>query len=212
MKTSRLILLNALIFLLIMAAGVGGYYYYFQQSHYVITDDAKVKGDIMPVHATASGKLSKWDEQEGETVQKGDVLGVVTGAKGKKVEIQAPMDGTLLQNQVHEGQTITPGQPLVNLVDMDQLYIEANIEETDLKDVKEGASVEVTVDAQSDTTFDGEVEQIGLATASTFSLMPEQNASGDYTKTVQRIPVKIKIDSDAPELIPGLNATVRISK
>ena len=72
--------------------------------------------------------------------------------------------------------------------------------------------MKIKVDAAPDLTIEGKVKQRGLATASTFSLMPQQNSSGDYTKVVQRIPVQISMDSYPDNLVPGMNATIEISK
>ncbi|OYD06816.1 HlyD family efflux transporter periplasmic adaptor subunit [Paludifilum halophilum] len=212
MKTSRLILINVVLLLIIVGASLGGYYYYYQQTHFVKTDDAQVQGGLMTLSASTPGQLVRWKGKEGSTFQKGDVIGQVKGADGQTSDIKAPKDGTIVQNQGKKGQMITPGQPLGSLVDMDELYIVANIEETEIQDVKEGAEVDISIDAQSDTTIKGQVEQTGLATVSTFSLMPQQNASGDYTKVVQRIPVHISMDEYPEGLVPGMNATVSIDR
>lgn len=212
MKTSRLILLNTLLILVIVAAGIGGYYYYFQQANYVKTDDARVEGDLVPVTAEVPGRLKSWKGEEGTTFKKGDVIGKIQTADGQSLEMKAPADGTLVQSKVQKGQMVTPGQPMGTLVDLEQLYIVANIEETDYKDVKESSTVKIQVDGAPENTIEGKVKQRGAATASTFSLLPQQNASGDYTKVVQRIPVRISMDSYPDSLVPGMNATVRIDK
>lgn len=212
MKTSRLILLNTLLILVIVAAGIGGYYYYYQQANYVKTDDARVEGDLIPVTAEVPGQLKGWKGEEGTTFKKGDVIGQIQTADGQNLEVKAPANGTLVQNKVQKGQMVTPGQPMGTLVDLEQLYIVANIEETDYKDVKESSTVKIQVDGAPENTIKGKVKQRGSATASTFSLLPQQNASGDYTKVVQRIPVRISMDSYPDSLVPGMNATVRIDK
>lgn len=144
--------------------------------------------------------------------KKGDVIGKIETAEGQSPEVKAPADGTIIQNKVQRDSRSHRVNRWAALVDLDELYIVANIEETDYKDVKEGADVKITVDAAPDSTIEGKVKQRGLATASTFSLMPQQNASGDYTKVVQRIPVKISMDSYPDNLVPGMNATIQISK
>lgn len=109
--------------------------------------------------------------------------------------------------------TITAaGTRLAVSYNLDDLWVTANIEETDIDDVKVGQDVDVTVDAYPNMTLNGKVEQIGLATAGTFSLLPSNNTSGNYTKETQVIPVKISIENYAEKLVPGMNATVRIHK
>ncbi|SFS89137.1 HlyD family efflux transporter periplasmic adaptor subunit [Marininema halotolerans] len=211
MKTSRIILLNILILVIIAGAGLGGYAYYNHTVNYVSTDDAKVKGDITPVAAHTAGKLVSWKGEEGKKFDEGDVIGKIKGASGTS-SIKASVDGTMIRNQVKEGQMVAAGQNLGSVTDMDKLYIEANIEETDLEDVKKGANVDIVIDANENTKIEGEVEEIGLATAATFSIMPDQNASGDYTKTVQRVPVRISMDNIPSEAVPGLNASVEIDR
>jgi multidrug resistance efflux pump len=211
MRTSKLLLLNTVILLVIVAAGIGGYYYYFTQENYVETDDAKVMGDIIPLSAEAAGKVTEWKGQNGVTVNQGDVIGKVAAANGV-TNIVAPVGGTIVQSKVSEGQFVLPGQPLAQIVDLKKLYIDANIEETSIKDVSVGQGVDITVDAEQSTQIKGKVAQIGLTTNSVFSLIPQQNASGDYTKVVQRIPVKIEMDSYPDGIVPGMNATVKIHK
>jgi multidrug resistance efflux pump len=203
--------LNTLIFLVIVGLGIGGYYYYFDQQNYVTTEDAKVMGDIVPVAAETAGKLTDWKGKIGTVVAKGEVIGKVATGNGA-VDVTAPIEGTIVQSKALESQWVAPGQPLAQLVDMKKLYIMANIEETSIQDVSIGQEVDITVDAFSGTKIKGKVTEIGLATNSVFSLLPQQNASGDYTKVVQRIPVKIEMESYPEAMVPGMNATVKIHK
>ncbi|MCL6635610.1 MAG: efflux RND transporter periplasmic adaptor subunit, partial [Peptococcaceae bacterium] len=109
------------------------------------------------------------------------------------------------------GEVGVPGQPIVMVADLNSLYITANVEETDLHKVRVGQKVEFTVDSFPGVRFDGRVISIGEATVSTFSLLPAQNTGGNFTKVVQRIPVKISIrDYQGRRLLPGMNAVVRI--
>ncbi|MNR46691.1 putative multidrug resistance protein EmrK [compost metagenome] len=96
---------------------------------------------------------------------------------------------------------------------LNELFVTANIEETELVDVKLGNKVQMTVDAFPGVTFTGHVEKIGLGTNSSFSLMPASNTSGSFTKVVQRVPVKIGLeDYQGKQLIPGLNAVTKIER
>ncbi|SEN74881.1 efflux RND transporter periplasmic adaptor subunit [Lihuaxuella thermophila] len=211
MKTGKFLLLNALIFLVIVGLGIGGYYYYYDQQNYITTEDAKVMGDIVPVAAEAGGKLTAWNGKNGLVVAKGYVLGKVA-AGNATVDVTAPSEGTIVQSKALEGQMVSPGQPLAQIVNMKKLYITANIEETSIEDVSVGQEADITVDAVNGTKIKGKVTEIGLVTNSVFSLLPQSHASGDYTKVVQRIPVKIEMENYPSGIVPGMNATVKIHK
>ena len=125
-------------------------------------------------------------------------------------EIKAPMDGTIVQVNVHVGDNITPGQGAISLVDFSKLQVTAYVLENDLEKVKVDENVKLSVDAFSGVTFNGKVKEVGLATASVFSLFSSDNASGNYTKVSQRIPVKIDFDAANQAVIPGMSATAKI--
>lgn len=136
----------------------------------------------------------------------------------KQWEIMVPLIWTLklrlterLYTSGVKNTVVAAGSPLAISYDLTKLWVTANIEETKIDDVEIGQDVDIYVDAFPNTTIKGKVEEIGLATAGTFSLLPSNNASGNYTKEVQVIPVKISIDSNL-DLVPGMNVTVRIHK
>jgi len=102
---------------------------------------------------------------------------------------------------------VQAGQPLFSIVDLDDIWITANFKETQLRNMKPGQPVEIDVDAYG-KTFHGTVESIGGATGARFSLLPPENATGNYVKVVQRIPVRIRIDKGQDpnhELRPGMS-------
>jgi membrane fusion protein (multidrug efflux system) len=110
------------------------------------------------------------------------------------VQIPSPIDGVVAQKNVREGQYVQAGQPLFAVVPARAAYLEANFKETQLQRIKPGAPVRFTVDAYPGATFLGTVESISPGTGSVFSLLPPENASGNFTKVVQRVPVRIRID------------------
>ncbi|MFC3886348.1 HlyD family efflux transporter periplasmic adaptor subunit [Bacillus songklensis] len=207
----RLILFNIFGILVVAALAIGGVYYYNQNANYIKTEDAHVTGDIAKIMSPIGGTVANWAEKEGDTVSKDAVVGNVSDGTNS-VSVKAPMNGTIIQNGVKEGQMVQPGQTLVQIVDMDKLYVTANIDETDLDDVEVGADVDVTIDGDADATLKGTVEEIGHATNSVFSLLPQQNTSGNYTKVTQKIPVKISISGYSEKVVPGMNAEVSIDK
>lgn len=114
------------------------------------------------------------------------------------------MDGTV-------GEVVAPGKTLAWIADPQSLYVTANLEETDLHKVKAGQRAEFTVDSIPGVKFTGRVAEIGQAALSTFSLLPARNTAGNFTKVVQRIPVRISIDDRKGHYFrPGLNVVVKI--
>lgn len=111
--------------------------------------------------------------------------------------IRSPIDGYVGAKNVEIGATVAPGQSLMNIVPKSNVYVTANFKETQLGKIKVGANVEVKVDAYKGTTFHGKVEAIAPASQNTFSLVPSQNATGNFVKVTQRVPVRITVN-DAP--------------
>ena len=126
--------------------------------------------------------------------------------------IEAPGDGTVGERQVRPGQLVSPGTQVIPFVDKIK-WVQANYRETQLTNMKVGDPVEIRIDAYPGKIFRGKVIEIAPASGSQFALLPPDNATGNYTKVVQRIPVKIAFDdgSIATSLQPGLSviATVR---
>jgi membrane fusion protein, multidrug efflux system len=126
--------------------------------------------------------------------------------------IEAPGDGTVGERQVRPGQLVSPGTQVIPFVDKIK-WVLANYRETQLTNMKVGDPVEIRIDAYPGKTFRAKVIEIAPASGSQFALLPPDNATGNYTKVVQRIPVKIAFDDEsvATSLQPGLSviATVR---
>lgn len=110
--------------------------------------------------------------------------------------ILAPCDGYTGRREIQEGQLIQPGQTLLDIVDADEKWIVANYKETQMENIKEGQEVEIEIDAIPNHTFKGVVSSISRATGSSFSLMPQDNSSGNFVKIEQRIPVRIDFTED----------------
>ncbi|SRR5579872_546541 len=127
--------------------------------------------------------------------------------------ITAPVDGVISKKSVNVGDTISVGQPLMAIADQTHLWVDANLKETQIEKVRVGQPVAIKVDAYPHTTFAGKVASISAATGATFALIPPDNASGNFTKVVQRVPVRIAIDpsSDPNHLLrQGLSVEVSI--
>ncbi len=129
-----------------------------------------------------------------------------------RTEVRAPRAGIVSQtDRLQVGQVAAAGVPLVSLVGGQGVWVEANYKETDLANMRVGQPVDVELDAYPDLKLRGHVASIGAGTGSEFSVLPAQNASGNWVKVVQRVPVRIAIDSRSDrELLAGLSADVTV--
>ena len=127
-------------------------------------------------------------------------------------EVSAPLDGVVTNLNLEKGEFVTAGQPIFVIVDQDRPWIEANLKETQLTYVAVGQEVSLVVDAYPDITWTARVDSISPATGAEFSLLPPQNASGNWVKVVQRVPVRLSvaIPDDAPPLRAGMTAEISI--
>jgi membrane fusion protein (multidrug efflux system) len=127
--------------------------------------------------------------------------------------IRAPYDGIVGNLAVQPGDLVSAGRRLAAIVPLDRTYIDANFKETQLRDLRPGQKVEIELDAVSGRKFEGTVDSLSPASGSVFSLLPSDNATGNFTKVVQRVPVRIAIDHEsefAGVFRPGLSAVVSV--
>ena len=127
--------------------------------------------------------------------------------------VTAPLTGIVSRKQVEVGQLVQPGQPLLTIVGDTGVWVTANYKETQLSDVRVGSPAEVDVDAYPGCRVEGKVESIGAATGAKFALLPPDNATGNFTKVVQRVPVRIVVThacgGDRP-LRPGMSVEAHV--
>ena len=127
--------------------------------------------------------------------------------------IRAPISGIVGNRAGQVGQYVKPGTQLLSLVPLPQVYVTANFKETQLTRMRPGQIAEVSVDAYPDMTIEGRVESFAPASGAQFSLLPPDNATGNFTKIVQRVPVRIALPASGPLaglLRPGLSVTVTV--
>ena len=142
-------------------------------------------------------------------------LGVVETQLSNMV-ITAPMDGVVSKRWALPGDVVQMAQPILSIYDLDHLWVTANLEETSFSELKLGQKVHIYVDSYGGKKFDGKIIQLGSNTAGQFSLIPPNNASGNFTKVTQRIPIKISIEYEGPknkaepELVPGMLVEVKL--
>jgi membrane fusion protein (multidrug efflux system) len=163
-------------------------------------DLAKAQYAVAQSHVTASrAQLAVVETQLGNTV------------------IVSPISGVVARKWMMPGDIAQPGQPIYTIYDLRDIWVTANLEETKLAAISVGSPVRISVDAYPGREFSGKVLLIGAATASQFSLIPPNNASGNFTKLTQRVPVKISIDLEetasgaaGARLLPGMSAVVKV--
>ena len=127
--------------------------------------------------------------------------------------VTAPLAGYIVQKSVQVGERVQPGQPLMGVVPLEEAYVEANFKETQLEKVRLGQPATVRADIYPDHPFTGKVVGIRAGTGAAFSLLPPENATGNWIKVVQRVPVKIRLDTPPPPEYPlrvGLSLKVVI--
>ena len=127
-------------------------------------------------------------------------------------KIIAPVNGAVSDRTVEVGQNVAPGQELMKVINLDDVWITANFKETQLREMKAGQRVTVEVDANG-RKYNGKVDSIAGASGARFSLLPPENATGNYVKVVQRIPVKIVLDpgsNNDHQLRPGMSVTPKV--
>lgn len=229
MKKLKAVLILILV-LALAGGGAGIYYYTYQNSNFFSTEDAQVTANMVTVTPEVTGKVKNWDIKEGEYVKAGQLLGrqdisMLVSSSGinpqalsstadsiiSKADIKSPIDGKVIQTNVVKGQVLSPGMEAATIADTDNIYIRAHVEETEIFKIKQGQKVDITIDAYPGKAFTGYVESIGQATQSVFSIFPSLNTSGEFSKVIQLIAVKISIvNEENLELMPGMNASVKV--
>jgi membrane fusion protein (multidrug efflux system) len=130
----------------------------------------------------------------------------------ERTVIRAPVDGVVGNRAVREGQLVRPGQALLAIVPVEAAYVVANFKETQLEKMAVGQRVELHVDAYSGRVFHGRIESLAPASGAQFSLIPTDTATGNFTRIVQRVPVRIRIERDGSEALlrPGLSVEATV--
>lgn len=227
-KRGRLLFLFPILLVILAVGGWLGYRYWYDSTYFISTDNASVTGDLVQVGSLNAGRIVATRVDIGKTVQAGQEIAVVampqeigstaqgagpkigvTGTTDTLVSVYSPLTGMVAARMGYVGGTVAAGQPIYALVDPSQIWIKANIEESSAWRVALGQTVEVHVDALN-RDFTGRVDAITPASAATFSLLPANNASGNFTKVTQYVPVKIVVDTRGVVLPLGTSVELRI--
>ena len=190
--------------------------------HVVYTDNAQVRQHITPVNTRVQGFIKKVYFEEYQPVRRGDTLLVIEDAEFRLRLAQAAVDlarlnlsytvvvatcdGVTGRKDIHEGQLVQPGQTMVDIVDGGDLWVIANYRERQLPRIRVGAEVELTADAVPGVTYRGVVESIADATGAAVSRVPQDNATGNFVKVEQRVPVRIRLEGNEADDLARLKA------
>jgi multidrug resistance efflux pump len=205
-KINKPLLIGVAIVILLAGLGIAGYFIY-EGDFYYQTDNARVDTMVYQLTANARGKLVKVYASQGGEVKAGQVLARVENGP----YIKSPIDGTVIDVKLQEGDYVTAADVVAVVANTPDIYITANVEETDILKIHEGQSATVSLDAYGQS-FDGYVEEVDTVTSSKLSgALSSFTTSGTYTKITQLLPVKIKLleDVDLTDII-GTNASVKI--
>ena len=146
-------------------------------------------------NSTAIAQVSGTDVSHHPSVERAKAAFRAAYINQKRLAILAPMDGIVAKRFVQVGQSVSPNVPLMNIVAANQVWVDANFKETQLANLRVGQPVEIRADVYgSSADFKGKVQGIAIGTGSAFSVLPAQNATGNWIKIVQRVPVRIVLD------------------
>jgi membrane fusion protein (multidrug efflux system) len=180
---------------------------------------AKAQADVKASGAIIAAQRHQLEVLAGTKKQRAaDLLGAKAQLDAARLrlgytKIVAPFDGVVGERQVQAGDYVNIGSSLISVVPLPDVYVIANYKETQLTRVLPGQPVDVIVDSFSDEVLRGRVERISPASGSQFALLPPDNATGNFTKVVQRVPVRITLDKGQQllaRLLPGMSVTARI--
>jgi multidrug resistance efflux pump len=205
-KIRKPVIIAVALVIVLVGLGIAGYFIY-EGYHYYQTDNAKVDTMIYKLAANASGKLVKVYVSQGQQVRAGQTLARIV----HEPFIISPTDGTVTDVRMHEGDYVNPTDVIAVVAQTSDMYITANVEESEILKIQPGQSVSVTLDVYG-KTFDGYVDEINSVTSTKLTgATTSFTTSGTYTKVTQLIPVKIKLrdNVDLANII-GTNATVKI--
>jgi multidrug resistance efflux pump len=205
-KISKPLLIVVALVVVLAGLGIAGYLFY-EGNFYYKTDNAKVDAAIFQLTANARGKLEKVYVSDSEAVKAGQVLARVENGSF----IKSPIDGTVIDVKLDEGDYVNATDVVMVVANTADIYITANVEETNILKIHTGQSVSVSLDAYG-RSFNGYVEDVNTVTSTKLSGSASSfTTSGTYTKVTQLLPVKIQLldDIDLADII-GTNATVRI--
>lgn len=190
-----------------------------QKLQQAIAASGKAQADVKASEAAVAAQRQQLAVLAGTKQQRAaDLQGAMAALDAARLRlgytrIRAPFDGVVSERQVQPGDYVNIGTNLISVVPLPNVYVIANYKETQLRRVRPGQRVDIVADTFSGEALIGRVERISPASGSQYALLPPDNATGNFTKVVQRIPVRIAFDKGQPlldRLLPGMSVTTRI--
>jgi multidrug resistance efflux pump len=223
----RRLLLLALALVVVVGGVVVAYRWWRDSALYVSTDNAQVGGYMTQIGGLEAGRVAKVNVDLGDHVTQNQVVAQIdvpttvsqtaagtpnqqfTGTTDTLIDVKSPVDGIVVARNANPADVVPAGQSILTVVNPNELWVVANIGETSIRRVRPGQRVLVHVD-NLNADFTGKVAAIVQASAQSFSPLPQQNLSGNYTKVTQLQPVKILLDQVDPRLAFGTSVEVQI--
>jgi multidrug resistance efflux pump len=219
-KQRWIVFLGGLFIALALVSTLGYRFWYQPNFDFYYTDDAIVTGSLVRVAAPATGQITDLNIDVGDTVKSATVLAtikIVYAGSGQAnsapavprllARVTAPIAGTVATRSVSVGDTVAAGQPIATIVDLDQLWVVVNIDETRAIEIRPNQPADVFVSA-ANQTFRGRIVEIGSATTEA-TAAPSVIGLGS-SDTTKKVPVRIKFDRMGARLVPGMSAAVTI--
>jgi len=207
-KKSRKVFLVVILTLVLAGATALGIYFIWSNAGYLSTDNARVTTTQFNVVASTPGRLERFNLHDGLYVSQNDIIGWVEGGETMRV----PFDGIVIDTSARQGQQVSPHERIAVIADINNIHIEANIEETDIGRIQRGQRAYVTIDTFGNEQFVGYISDIGRITAAELSGQTMFfNTGGTFTRVVHLIPIEITLEGDVfLDNVIGVNARVRI--
>ncbi len=190
---------------------------YFDQAttalRVAVADEALAQHQLQQARAALGGDIVDHARYDRPIVQQAEAMLQAAKLDLSYTEIRSPIDGIITRKSVHVGNRIQPGEPLMAIVPVDRLYVTANFKETQLTDVRVGQPADIRADIYPNFVYRGHVDSISVGTGAAFALLPPENATGNWVKVVQRVPVKVVLNEPPPPdklLRMGLSVEVTI--
>jgi multidrug resistance efflux pump len=209
---SRVLLYQAAGILLVLLVGGITFYFWHQSYYFYSTDDAVVSGKLASVVSARAGTVLETGFRVGQYILIGQDIAKLRTDSSATFYARSPLNGRIISETVVSGEVVRAGQLIAQVVDLGSVYITAYVEETHIRDVHAGQSVDVHVGPYGDRPLRGRVSAIVPATAAETSALPTTDyADGNFISVTQRIPVRITLaDEQGLTLYPGESADVTI--
>jgi membrane fusion protein, multidrug efflux system len=178
-----------------------------------MADQALAEHQLQQARAALGGDMVDHARYDRPIVQQAQAVLEAANLDLSYTQIRSPIGGIITRKNVHVGNRIQPGEPLMAIVPVDRLYITANFKETQLTDVRVGQPAEIEADIYPGYMYRGHIDSISVGTGAAFALLPPENATGNWVKVVQRVPVKVVLNQEPPPdklLRMGLSVEVTI--